>query len=233
MIVKPARFLGQKSTFRSARRLRRPDLVASVLSAVTKARLDPTKTYVVAAGLTALGAVVWIAFGHNPLITTPALPLRSGALLVVLSLGLGVALAGISIGLTRSLAQRASWARDLAGSLRPRLSGTSTLELLKTAVLVGVTEEIFFRGILQPLVGLWVSSLVFGLVHAGAGKSRFFYVVWAGCTGLAFGTIFWLTGSICGAILAHVLINGANALYLRDMGAATPRRRALGGLLSR
>ena len=96
-----------------------------------------------------------------------------------------------------------------------------------------MTEEIFFRGILQPLVGVWLAALAFGLVHAGRGRTRLYYAAWAALTGASFGGIFWLTGSIAGPIVAHVVINAANALYLRDLGSPPRRRRALGGLLSR
>ncbi len=195
--------------------------------------LDPKRTYVAAAFLAVVASLVWIALGHNPLITEPALGRIPGPALVALSVVLGIVIAAISVRLTRRLAERVDWARELARSLRTRLSGASTAELLRTAVLVGVTEEIFFRGILQPVVGMWVAAFAFGLVHAGPGRTRLFYAAWAALTGLSFGAIFWLTGSIAGPILAHVVINAANAHYLRDLAAEPRRRRALGGLLSR
>lgn len=47
-------------------------------------------------------------------------------------------------------------------------------DLLVLSVIAGVAEEVLFRGVLQPWLesayglsaGLWVSSLIFGLVHA-------------------------------------------------------------------
>ena len=195
--------------------------------------LAPRRTYLAAALTAFVASLVWIALGHNPLITEPALAAGSGRALVALSVVLGIFVAVISIVVTRRLLVRVDWARELARTLRPRLTGASTSELVRTAVVVGVTEEIFFRGILQTVLGVWLAAAAFGLVHAGKGRTRAFYAAWAALTGAAFGVILWLTGSIAGPVVAHVVINAANALYLRDLGAEPRRRRALGGLLSR
>ncbi len=198
--------------------------------------LDPKRTYLIAALVVAAASLVWIAVGHNPLITEPALTFLPGRALVALSMALGCVVAVVSIRITRRLAERVDWARELARGLRPRLSGASTAELVRTALLVGTTEEIFFRGILQPLAGVWLAALAFGLVHAGRGRTRLYYAAWAAMTGLSFGALFWLTGSIVGPVVAHVVINAANARYLRDLpdlSAEPRRRRNLGGLLSR
>jgi membrane protease YdiL (CAAX protease family) len=49
--------------------------------------------------------------------------------------------------------------------------------------------------------------------------------------GLALGSMFCLTGSLLGPILAHGLINGLNLAYLKAHDTAPPRN-SLGGLLS-
>ncbi|MEO5595780.1 MAG: CPBP family glutamic-type intramembrane protease, partial [Lysobacteraceae bacterium] len=73
----------------------------------------------------------------------------------------------------------------LIGSRRPSQSGSTRrmvenygrLDLrgwnpLWIALLAGLGEELLFRGALQPLVGLWISSLLFVLVHARAYRFR-------------------------------------------------------------
>jgi membrane protease YdiL (CAAX protease family) len=50
--------------------------------------------------------------------------------------------------------------------------------------------------------------------------------------GLAFATIYALTGNLLGPIVAHVAINFANLRYLRDHDPE-PKPHPLGGLLSR
>jgi membrane protease YdiL (CAAX protease family) len=50
--------------------------------------------------------------------------------------------------------------------------------------------------------------------------------------GLAFASLYKLTGSLAGPILAHVTVNAVNLRYLRD-NDPEPKAKPLGGLLSR
>lgn len=65
----------------------------------------------------------------------------------------------------------------------------------------GITEEIFFRGLLQPRVGLVASSLLFGLVHVGYGT--WVQVVAPVVLGFFFGLLYKWTRSLWTAISAH------------------------------
>ena len=42
---------------------------------------------------------------------------------------------------------------------------------LLLAVAAGIGEEILFRGALQPVLGIWVTSLLFAIVHTQYGLS--------------------------------------------------------------
>jgi membrane protease YdiL (CAAX protease family) len=181
-------------------------------------------------------AVACAVFGHDPLVTTPRMPgasVVSGNGLVVLSLLLGAALAVACVRVSRAMSERVPRVRELGLELRPRLVNASNGELLLTAAIVGASEEIFFRGILTPLVGVVLSSLAFGLVHQVRGRARLVWIAWAAVMGLLFAGIFELTGSLAGPILAHVAVNAANARYLRDEVQEPRQQRALGGLLKR
>jgi membrane protease YdiL (CAAX protease family) len=68
-------------------------------------------------------------------------------------------------------------------------------------LVAAVTEEIFFRGVLQPRVGVLASSLFFGIVHIGYGT--WIQVVAPVFLGLLFGLLFLRTGSLWAAIAAH------------------------------
>ena len=105
----------------------------------------------------------------------------------------------------------------------------STSSIGLVAVLSSLGEELLFRGLLQPGVGLVAQALLFGAAHQMPGPSRWVWVAWATVTGLLLGAMFQLTGSLLGPICAHALVNGINLSYLR---AHDPDgRRALGGLL--
>jgi membrane protease YdiL (CAAX protease family) len=182
-------------------------------------------------------ASVCAIVGHNPLVTTPLLPASlglTGNALVALSLILGAALAAACIRVSRAMSERLPRVRELGLALRPALAHASNAELLVTAAIVGAGEELFFRGILTPLLGVLLSSLVFGLVHQTRGRARFVWIAWATVMGVLFASLFELTGSLAGPILAHVVVNAANARYLRDEVREPKKRpRALGGLLDR
>jgi len=177
---------------------------------------------VVALGLAALR-------GESPFITTPSLPLGAAALVAV-SLALGAALAVLPVVATRWLVRRFMWARRLHESLRPAVKDASTGQLLGMAVMSGLGEELFFRGLLVPALGVVASSLLFGVLHQVPGRARFVWASWATLMGLAFAAIFRLTGSLAGPVLAHVAINAVNLVFLRDT-AATVAPRKLGGIL--
>jgi uncharacterized protein len=147
------------------------------------------------------------------------------------SLLLGVAFAAAIVLSTRMMVPRFAWARRLHSELRPIARGVSTVGVLVLAALSALGEELLFRCLLQPWLGLFVQALVFGVVHQIRGPSRWVWVAWATAVGLAFGAIFQLTGSLLGAIGAHALINGLNLMYLRSHDPE-PQRRSLGGLLS-
>ena len=84
-------------------------------------------------------------------------------------------------------------------------------EIALLALLSGVSEEIFFRGVLQAEIGIVAASLLFGLLH----PINLSYVVWAASVGLAFGFLYQATGSLLPPILCHGGYNFAALLYLR------------------
>ena len=74
------------------------------------------------------------------------------------------------------------------------------------AVASSVAEEVFFRGLLMPLIGVWGQALLFGLLHP-ATRRGWSYTAFTFVAGLAFGYATLLTGSLLPAIAAHFLIN--------------------------
>ena len=130
------------------------------------------------------------------------------------ALGLGAAL--IVISATRLLVAHAGWARRLHADLRPIARDFSASQVLLVAGLSSLGEELLFRGLLAPIIGVVLSSLIFGLAHQIRTASRWAWVAWATIVGLMLGSIFAATGSLVGALLAHALINAANLSFLRD-----------------
>jgi uncharacterized protein len=82
------------------------------------------------------------------------------------------------------------------------------------AALSSVSEELFFRGALMPLIGVWGQALVFGLFHP-MPRRAFIYTAFTFLAGLCFGYATLFTGSLYSAIAAHFIINLQGFLELR------------------
>lgn len=147
----------------------------------------------------------------------------------IYSLLCGLAFGALLVLCTRLAVPRFGWAQELHVALRPVARNLSGFAMVVMALLSGLGEELLFRGLLQPIIGLVPQALLFGVAHQIPGRSRWVWVAWATAVGLALGGMFQLAGSLVGPIVAHALVNALNLAYLKahDPGP----RRNLGGLL--
>lgn len=91
----------------------------------------------------------------------------------------------------------------------PLVARCTLVELGCLAAMAGISEEILFRGVLQPVLGRWLppsgalvtASLIFGLLHAASRV----YALFAALMGLYLGAVFLLRNSLIPPILAHGL----------------------------
>ncbi len=134
---------------------------------------------------------------------------------LVVSLGLGLMLGLAVVAATRVLVTHTQWARELHHELRAIVGDLSAGEILWLALLSGLAEELFFRGAMQPVLGLWLTSLIFGAVHTGPKRVFLAWSVWAFVMGVLLGAIFELTGVLWGAVLAHAWINQRNMRFIQ------------------
>jgi uncharacterized protein len=131
---------------------------------------------------------------------------------------LGIA-AGLLIGLgfvfaSRFATHRFEWGRALHRDLRAVLGPLHGTEIVVLAVASAVGEEIFFRGALLPVVGLWASSAIFALLHIGP-KARFLPWTFSSLVaGALFGQLFLWAGDLSGPVVAHFTVNLLNLRYL-------------------
>jgi membrane protease YdiL (CAAX protease family) len=127
--------------------------------------------------------------------------------------------AGLLIGLgfvfaSRYATHRFEWGRALHRDLRALLGPLHGAEILVLAVASAIGEEIFFRGALQPAIGLWGSSAIFALLHIGP-KVRFLpWTLSSFVAGAVFGQLFLWAGDLSGPVVAHFTINALNLRYL-------------------
>ena len=137
---------------------------------------------------------------------------RPAALATSIGLGLGVAL--IVIAATRRLVRKTRWARNLHVSFRGLLGRMSGAEIAFFAVASGIAEEAFFRGAMQPVLGLFPTAILFGLAHVPPSRKLISWTLFAVVMGLVFGVVFALTGELVGLVLAHILINYENLHFI-------------------
>ena len=176
-------------------------------------------------------AVSAIWRGSSPFVYSEPWLVLPSVMSHVYSVAIGLVLGGLVAFSTRIFVARYAWARNLHQELRPVARDLSSLGILAVAAFSALGEELWFRGLLQPWIGLWLQALAFGVVHSQLrGPSRWAWVIWAMIMGLSFGATFALTGSLAGPIVAHALINCLNLAYLKSHDPE-PRRRDLGGLL--
>ena len=98
---------------------------------------------------------------------------------------------------------------------------------LLLAMASGIGEEALFRGALQPVAGLLLASLLFGLVHFAPRRGLWPWSLFALAGGLGLGALFDATGNLVAPVVAHATLNAVNLRKLvRDYGPAgrTPRQ---------
>ncbi len=136
------------------------------------------------------------------------------------SLGLGVAFGLLVVLASRWTVRRYDWARRLHVELRPFARSLSPSGVVVLALLSSAGEELLFRSLLQPWMGLLPQALLFGVVHQLPGPSRWVWAAWAFGVGLVLGILFQGTGSLLGPLAAHALVNGVNLTFLKHYDPA-------------
>jgi len=84
-------------------------------------------------------------------------------------------------------------------------------DLIWLGLLPGLSEELLFRGVMLPALGLnlaavIISSVLFGVLHL-SGNGQWPYVVWATIVGFALGYCALVTGNLLVPVTAHILTN--------------------------
>jgi membrane protease YdiL (CAAX protease family) len=144
------------------------------------------------------------------------------------SVGLGITLGALAVGIPSLLLLAIGWLRVVpAGDGSSILAGVSTALFLAPAAL---WEELTFRGYaftvlsewLHPAVALGLTSLVFGLVHlqnAGASVPSILVVILAG---VFLGGVLLVTRSLYAAFAAHLAWNWTLAGALHSAVSGIP-----------
>lgn len=174
-------------------------------------RLSLIRLELMASGLLIGVGVIWGAARGIDVVDSarPALvPLAIG---VAAGLGLASTLPLVTAPFARRVlvlrGLRRAW-DSLESGLGP---GLRLWEILVLALCSAVSEELFFRGVLQQEVGIVAAGTLFGLLHP-LGVA---YVLWATTAGIGLGILFVTTGSLLAPVAAHATYNLVALSYLR------------------
>ncbi|MEE2857342.1 MAG: CPBP family intramembrane glutamic endopeptidase [Planctomycetota bacterium] len=152
----------------------------------------------------AMGIIAWIGiqlsdqphpFGESP-----------GKLLQGLAIGIGIG--SLAAAISVLLGKVWSEAKELEDRLSQIFEGCTAMEVLLLALISSVAEELLFRALLQPLLGLTLTSALFGLAHWTGDRRLSAWPLFAMLAGLALGSVAnWPTAGLAGAIGAHLALN--------------------------
>ncbi len=159
-------------------------------------------------GVTAMGAYAYAFFFGD---TTTLL---GEATATGRDLGTGIAL-GLGIVLfCHGLYRISPYLRRASDALGALLGPIAPAQGILLGVVSGFSEELLFRGALWEHLGLWGSSLLFGLLHFIPVRALAFYPIFAFLAGVGMGVLRERTGSIWPPVATHVTVNAINLSFL-------------------
>ncbi|MBF0441405.1 MAG: CPBP family intramembrane metalloprotease [Oligoflexales bacterium] len=97
--------------------------------------------------------------------------------------------------------------KSLKEALVELLGPYSILMLIYLSFISAFGEEVLFRGAIQPYLGLFVTSLIFGLIHIGPGNRISSWSLWALLAGLLLGWMYKQLGNLWPSIMCHFTVN--------------------------
>jgi len=127
---------------------------------------------------------------------------------------LGATAAAAVIALSWVWTRRSAWGERLARALAGLLGRPTPGQIAVLALASSVGEEAFFRGALQPRVGLVAASFVFGLAHFVPRREFLPWTAFSIAAGFLLGALFQATGNLVAPVVTHALVNGVNLTLL-------------------
>jgi hypothetical protein len=127
-------------------------------------------------------------------------------------LGVGVGL--VTVQVFRALELRMAWLTDLHREFRSMFGHPHYGELVLLAAASALGEEVLFRGAMLDAWGIWISSLVFALLHIPPKGSLWPWTASSLVLGLVLAGLTLLTGNLGAAVAAHFVINLQNLTYI-------------------
>jgi len=134
-----------------------------------------------------------------------------GIELTLYGIGSGLILVFINIGLNYVLPEETL---DDGGFNKLFFTSLSYFEILLFCLLIAVSEELLFRGVIQTKFGIFISTIIFTLVHFRyLKKFILFFVVLI--ESFILGYLFLKTQNLLVVILSHFLLDAILGAYMK------------------
>lgn len=98
--------------------------------------------------------------------------------------------------------------------LKPMFGRLGPGHIVVISAAAGIGEELFFRGVLLPEIGLIGSSLIFGVLHTG-GRGTYAFGAWVALMGAGLGWLSTWSGGLVAPIVAHAVYDALAMSYIR------------------
>lgn len=92
------------------------------------------------------------------------------------------------------------------------IQSLSAFDIVLISCAAGIGEELFFRGLIQSFAGLWITAIIFGLLHALTPA----YFIIATAIGVWFGLLYQFSDNLLVPMLAHAAYDIFALLLLRS-----------------
>jgi membrane protease YdiL (CAAX protease family) len=173
----------------------------------------------IAMGVTALVLLLisrfWLLFD-----TVAMLSVHFTVTILLVGMGIGFGITGAS-----AIAYRfwPGYRKSADIYLKMVLEPLAWSDLVWMGLLPGLSEELLFRGVMLPAIGMNItgvvfSSLCFGILHL-SGLQQWPYVVWATLIGLVLGISALVSGNLLIPIIAHITTNLVASLFWKARAA--------------
>jgi len=133
---------------------------------------------------------------------------------------LGVAVGLVVVWLSQWAATRMKAVREMSEALGELLAPLTPRDVFGQAFFSALAEELFFRGLLQPRLGLHVTAIVFGLVHLPRDRRLRLWQPLGVLLGYLLGWMFEVRGSVLAPFLTHFVVNYFNMHFMMSTRSA-------------
>jgi len=161
-------------------------------------------------GLMFGAAALWRFLADGSFVLQPASPRDS----LEVELALVAGLAALEVLLLTVGSRLSRGIRSFERALARIIGSLSWPEALLLAAVSALGEESFFRGALQPAIGLWPATLLFAAAHVPLRKELVLWPLYALVVGIVLGVLRSLSGDVWSAVAGHFLVNAVGLLSI-------------------